>query len=144
MVADIYDVVPVTGDLRLTLYCGGGPAGPARPGPCGLKLRSGLVRCGGVAVTADELVMESFYAELMNDEPLQMEPISAVLHGNMDAHALFDTFWMAGLFTEVVAVLPQRADLGDCRARTARPPPSPGRRPLLPRTSCRWLEVVMI
>ena len=33
--------------------------------------------------------------------------LAAVLHGNMDAHAVFDTFWMAGLFTEVVAVLPQ-------------------------------------
>jgi len=33
--------------------------------------------------------------------------LAALLHGNMDAHPLFDTFWMAGLFTEVVAVLPQ-------------------------------------
>jgi len=32
---------------------------------------------------------------------------AAMLHGNMDRHPLFDTLWMAGLFTEVVAVLPQ-------------------------------------
>lgn len=30
-----------------------------------------------------------------------------VLHGNMDDNVLFDRFWMVGLFTSVVAVLPQ-------------------------------------
>lgn len=33
--------------------------------------------------------------------------LAALLHGNMDAKPLFDTFWMAGLFTETMAVLPQ-------------------------------------
>jgi hypothetical protein len=31
---------------------------------------------------------------------------AALLHGNMDASPLFDTFWMTGLFCGVVAVLP--------------------------------------
>jgi hypothetical protein len=33
--------------------------------------------------------------------------LGALLHGDMDDHPLFDTFWMAGLFLSVVAVLPQ-------------------------------------
>lgn len=33
--------------------------------------------------------------------------LAAVLHGNMDDQPLFDTFWMAGLFAGVVAVVPQ-------------------------------------
>jgi len=32
--------------------------------------------------------------------------LAALLHGNMDANPLFDTFWMTGLFCGVVAVLP--------------------------------------
>merc|ERR1719401_1091058 len=32
---------------------------------------------------------------------------AAILHANMDAYPLFDTFWMTGLFLGVVAVLPQ-------------------------------------
>jgi hypothetical protein len=33
--------------------------------------------------------------------------LAAVLHGEMDDDPLFDTLWLAGLFTSVVAVLPQ-------------------------------------
>jgi hypothetical protein len=33
--------------------------------------------------------------------------LAAVLHGEMDDAPLFDTLWLAGLFTSVVAVLPQ-------------------------------------
>lgn len=33
--------------------------------------------------------------------------LAALLHGNMDDSPLFDTLWLAGLFTSVVAVLPQ-------------------------------------
>jgi len=33
--------------------------------------------------------------------------LAALLHGNMNSRPLFDTFWMAGLFTSVIAVLPQ-------------------------------------
>lgn len=33
--------------------------------------------------------------------------LATLLHGNMDNNPLFDTLWMAGLFTSVVAVLPQ-------------------------------------
>jgi len=33
--------------------------------------------------------------------------LAAVLHGDMDDNPIFDTLWMAGLFTSVVAVLPQ-------------------------------------
>lgn len=32
---------------------------------------------------------------------------AALLHGDMDDNPIFDTFWMTGLFTSVVAVLPQ-------------------------------------
>jgi hypothetical protein len=33
--------------------------------------------------------------------------LAALLHGDMDDHAIFDTTWLAGLFTGAVAVLPQ-------------------------------------
>merc|ERR1719478_1924189 len=33
--------------------------------------------------------------------------LAALLHGDMDDNAIFDTLWLAGLFTSVVAVLPQ-------------------------------------
>jgi len=33
--------------------------------------------------------------------------LAALLHGDMDANPLLDTLWMAGLFTSVIAVLPQ-------------------------------------
>merc|ERR1719409_1432951 len=33
--------------------------------------------------------------------------LAALLHGNMDDNPVFDTFWMTGLFTSVIAVLPQ-------------------------------------
>merc|ERR1719277_855037 len=33
--------------------------------------------------------------------------LAAILHADMDASPLFDTFWMTGLFLGVVAVLPQ-------------------------------------
>merc|ERR1719238_1019711 len=33
--------------------------------------------------------------------------LAALLHGDMDDNPIFDTLWLAGLFTSVVAVLPQ-------------------------------------
>lgn len=33
--------------------------------------------------------------------------LASLLHGDMDGRPLFDTFWMTGLFTSVVAVMPQ-------------------------------------
>lgn len=33
--------------------------------------------------------------------------LAAIFHSDMDDRPLFDTFWMAGLFTSVVAVIPQ-------------------------------------
>jgi len=33
--------------------------------------------------------------------------LAALLHGNMNSRPVFDTLWMAGLFTSVIAVLPQ-------------------------------------
>merc|ERR1719356_1600684 len=33
--------------------------------------------------------------------------LAAIFHADMDRRPLFDTFWMAGLFVSVVAVLPQ-------------------------------------
>jgi len=33
--------------------------------------------------------------------------LAALLHGNMNSRPIFDTLWMAGLFTSVIAVLPQ-------------------------------------
>merc|ERR1719335_1191559 len=33
--------------------------------------------------------------------------LAALLHGNMNDSPLFDTTWLAGLFTSVIAVLPQ-------------------------------------
>jgi hypothetical protein len=49
-----------------------------------------------------------------SDDSLRVGPIvlvclalAALLHGDMDDNAIFDTLWLAGLFTSVVAVLPQ-------------------------------------
>merc|ERR1719183_1937192 len=33
--------------------------------------------------------------------------LAALLHGDMDDNPIFDTLWLAGLFTSVVAVMPQ-------------------------------------
>merc|ERR1719409_367807 len=49
-----------------------------------------------------------------SDDSLRVAPLviaslffAAVLHGDMDDNRLFDTMWLAGLFTSVIAVLPQ-------------------------------------
>jgi len=49
-----------------------------------------------------------------SDDALRVGPmvlgsllLAVVLHGDMDDNAIFDTLWLAGLFTSVVAVLPQ-------------------------------------
>jgi hypothetical protein len=58
------------------------------------------------------VVRRSTYQE--SDDSMSASPmvlvslgLAALLHGSMDAYPLFDTFWMAGLFLSVVAVLPQ-------------------------------------
>jgi ER lumen protein retaining receptor len=49
-----------------------------------------------------------------SDDSLRVGPmvlvclgLAALLHGDMDDNAIFDTLWLAGLFASVVAVLPQ-------------------------------------
>ena len=49
-----------------------------------------------------------------SDDTLQVGPLvlgclalAALLHGDMDDNPIFDTLWLAGLFTSVVAVMPQ-------------------------------------
>jgi hypothetical protein len=49
-----------------------------------------------------------------SDDALRVGPmvlasliLATVLHGDMDDNPIFDTLWLAGLFTSVVAVLPQ-------------------------------------
>jgi hypothetical protein len=72
---------------------------------CSLLLIAFLLRC--MLVTH-----RSTYQE--NDDDMSIVPLilvclilAAILHGDMDDNAVFDTLWLAGQFVSAVAILPQ-------------------------------------
>jgi hypothetical protein len=61
-----------------------------------------------------QVLVEKKHTYQAEEDSLPVGPIAvgafvlaALLHGNMNGRPLFDTFWMAGLFIGVIAVLPQ-------------------------------------
>jgi hypothetical protein len=60
------------------------------------------------------VLVKQSYTYQAADDTLRVGPLvvicvclAALLHGDMDDHAIFDTTWLAGLFIGAVAVLPQ-------------------------------------